>query len=49
MLESYGGDAHVVLLANKANLGFVGTVNRGMELNVHSDVVLLNSDTVGGR
>lgn len=30
---------------NVSNLGFVGTVNRGMRLSKH-DVVLLNSDTV---
>ncbi|WP_457675351.1 glycosyltransferase [Thiolapillus sp.] len=34
----------VVLLENPRNLGFVGTVNRGMRLG-NADVVLLNSDT----
>ncbi|UOM34653.1 glycosyltransferase [Acuticoccus sp. I52.16.1] len=33
------------LLVNEANLGFVGTVNRGMAHNEHRDVVLLNADT----
>jgi GT2 family glycosyltransferase len=33
------------LLENKQNLGFVGSVNRGMQLNPGRDVVLLNSDT----
>ncbi|BAO43438.1 glycosyltransferase [Thiolapillus brandeum] len=37
--------AHVVLLENSQNLGFVGTVNRGMSLDADADVVLLNSDT----
>ncbi len=34
-----------VLLSNEQNLGFVATVNRGMEQSPSSDVVLLNSDT----
>jgi L-rhamnosyltransferase len=38
-------DSRVVLLKNPANLGFVGTVNRGMSLS-ENDVVLLNSDTI---
>ncbi|WP_317931762.1 glycosyltransferase [Halioxenophilus sp. WMMB6] len=33
-----------LLLENEHNLGFVGTVNRGMQLNPEHDVVLLNSD-----
>lgn len=32
------------LLENKENLGFVGTVNRGMKLRPEADVLLLNSD-----
>jgi GT2 family glycosyltransferase/glycosyltransferase involved in cell wall biosynthesis len=32
------------LLENETNLGFVGTVNRGMALNPDADVLLLNSD-----
>ncbi|SJL83537.1 glycosyltransferase [Vibrio palustris] len=32
------------LLENKKNLGFVGTVNKGMSLNPSHDVLLLNSD-----
>ena len=38
-------DERVVLLVNEENLGFVGTVNRGMALSGSNDVVLLNSDT----
>ncbi len=39
---------HVVLLRNDNNLGFVGSVNRGMAFG-RDDVVLLNSDTVVTR
>ncbi|MDG9926760.1 MULTISPECIES: class I SAM-dependent methyltransferase [unclassified Pseudomonas] len=35
----------VTLLRNDRNLGFVGTVNRGMALHPERDVLLLNSDT----
>ncbi len=38
-------DARLLLLRNDSNLGFVGTVNRGMAQS-RKDVVLLNSDTV---
>lgn len=34
----------MVLLENEQNLGFVGTVNRGMAYSESADVVLLNSD-----
>ena len=34
------------LLENEENLGFVGTVNRGMKQNTANDVLLLNSDTI---
>jgi O-antigen biosynthesis protein len=37
-------DSRVVLLENPENLGFSGTVNRGMALSDEHDVVLLNSD-----
>lgn len=37
-------DERIVLLENEQNLGFVATVNRGMELSDENDVVLLNSD-----
>lgn len=33
------------ILRNEQNLGFVATVNRGMELDPDADIVLLNSDT----
>lgn len=34
------------LLENETNIGFVGSVNRGMRLHSARDVVLLNSDTL---
>lgn len=38
-------DSRIMLLENPENLGFVGTVNRGMALSDSHDVLLLNSDT----
>lgn len=38
-------EPRITLLENGENLGFVGTVNRGMALNPTHDVLLLNSDT----
>ncbi|MDE1883790.1 MAG: glycosyltransferase, partial [Rhodospirillales bacterium] len=46
MLAAYRHHPHVILLENAQNLGFVGTVNRGMALSRGLDVLLLNSDTV---
>lgn len=40
-----GQDERFVLLENPENLGFVGTVNRGMAFSDTHDVLLLNSDT----
>lgn len=37
-------DSRVELMENVLNLGFVGTVNRGMRVSTTHDVVLLNSD-----
>ena len=37
-------DLNITVLDNEENLGFVGTVNRGMEYS-KEDVILLNSDT----
>lgn len=39
---------NIQVLTNKKNLGFVGTVNKGMKLS-KNDVLLLNSDTVVTR
>ena len=38
-------EPRILLLENPENLGFVGTVNRGMALSEQADVLLLNSDT----
>lgn len=38
-------EPRLTLLENETNLGFVATVNRGMELHPTHDVLLLNSDT----
>ena len=38
-------DDRIVLLENVANVGFVASVNRGMQESGDRDVVLLNSDT----
>jgi len=37
-------EPNLVLLENACNLGFVATVNRGMQYDVERDVLLLNSD-----
>ena len=45
LLEKYASkNESIVLLKNDENLGFVGTVNKGMKYS-KNDVVLLNSDT----
>lgn len=44
--EKAAQEPRITLLENEENLGFVGTVNRGMALNIAHDVLLLNSDTV---
>ncbi len=38
-------DERIQVFRNQQNLGFIGTVNRGMSMN-NRDVVLLNSDTL---
>lgn len=45
MLKKFMKYDFVELLENEENLGFVGTVNRGMKYSLN-DVVLLNSDTI---
>ncbi len=44
-LRSVVSNGNVVLIENEENLGFVGSVDRGMKYSVNNDVVLLNSDT----
>ena len=43
--EQASQEPRILLLENEVNLGFVGTVNRGMALSESNDVLLLNSDT----
>lgn len=46
LVDWLNANAHrFTLLHNEINLGFVGTVNRGMALYLEQDVVLVNSDT----
>lgn len=45
-LQQLSGRGLIELLVNEKNMGFVGTVNRGMSLHAERDVLLLNSDTV---
>lgn len=44
LLSKYMNNNNITVLENENNLGFVGTVNRGMKLS-KNDVLLLNSDT----
>lgn len=43
-IENKYNDINIDVLYNEKNLGFVGTVNRGMKYS-QNDVLLLNSDT----
>ncbi|HST76255.1 MAG TPA: glycosyltransferase [Acetobacteraceae bacterium] len=45
-LDRVNGTGRITLIRNRRNLGFVASVNRGMQLSAAADVVLLNSDTV---
>ena len=45
LLQEYENNKNIILLKNSKNLGFVGTVNRGMKYSKDNDVLLLNSDT----
>jgi len=45
-LRQYSLQRNFTFIENDINLGFVGTVNRGMLLHPDRDVVLLNSDAV---
>jgi len=46
LMQQYRNNRHVSLIANKTNLGFPASANRGMEAFPDHDIVLLNSDTV---
>ena len=48
MLEELKALYNFQLFNNADNLGFVKTVNRGMEISRSTDVILLNSDTLVG-
>ncbi|MBN8489276.1 MAG: glycosyltransferase, partial [Burkholderiales bacterium] len=45
MLRTLAGRGLITLEVNRANLGFVGTVNKGLRMHRQRDVVILNSDT----
>jgi len=45
-LRKMAAKGQMELLVNARNLGFVGTVNRGMSLHPNRHVLLLNSDTL---
>lgn len=45
LLKKYTDNKNVILLENEENLGFVGTVNKGMKFSNENDCLLLNSDT----
>ncbi|WP_378944624.1 FkbM family methyltransferase [Mesorhizobium sp. ANAO-SY3R2] len=45
-LEQLAAMGLITLLRNDRNLGFVATVNRGIDLHPDRDVLLLNSDTL---
>jgi len=42
-------NTNIILIKNKNNIGFIGSVNNGMQQNSANDVILLNSDTVVTR
>lgn len=46
LLQTYSDVPGFTVLQNAQNLGFVGTVNRGMAMSPDRSVILLNSDTV---
>lgn len=45
-LEEKALEERFTLIRNQENMGFVGTVNRGMSLHPDRDVLLLNSDAI---
>ncbi|WP_422409311.1 MULTISPECIES: glycosyltransferase [unclassified Endozoicomonas] len=45
-LRDLANQQKITLYENSVNLGFVGTVNKGMKLHPKRDVILLNSDTI---
>ena len=45
-LQQFKNTAHITVLHNTPNLGFIASVNKGMQQHPWRDVVLLNSDAV---
>lgn len=45
MLTRFRSSDRITILKNEVNLGFVGSVNRGLDFCNVSDILLLNSDT----
>jgi GT2 family glycosyltransferase/glycosyltransferase involved in cell wall biosynthesis len=45
-LQAHARKHNYSLIVNEKNLGFVGTVNKGMRSSKDNDVILLNSDTL---
>lgn len=45
LLKKYANNKRILFLSNEENLGFVKTVNKGMQQSKENDVLLLNSDT----
>jgi GT2 family glycosyltransferase/glycosyltransferase involved in cell wall biosynthesis len=45
-LRMLGREEKIVLIENDENLGFVRSVNKGLQLHGDRDVVILNSDTI---
>lgn len=45
-LDEQAGAGRLTLLRNRANLGFIETVNRGLRLRPAHDALLLNADTL---
>ena len=45
LLQRYAQYSNIRVFENSSNLGYTRTVNRGIEIAYHSDVIVLNSDT----
>ena len=46
LLSKLAADGTVILERNPRNLGFVGSVNKALQMVARGDVILLNSDTI---
>jgi GT2 family glycosyltransferase len=45
-LQTLSDNPNITVLKNRHNLGFIGSVNRGIKHHVESDVLMLNADTM---